>query len=242
MKKSPPAPSMQIRWRCKLNKVTEDDFFDVEENAQAQDASVLNKKIREISEIQLEMDMCEERLSELKKSKNEILRHQLPSLMVEMGTHLAKDPETGFTIEIEKVASDLPKEAEERIKIYDALEPLGVSDILKSSVSIQTGPGSPEAEVFKMLLGSEENVLEEAYMNKIGIESSKIEDPDVIDAIETLRERFDFDNTKSKIEFAPHWATFRSWCKEQLEDVQHEQFFEKSGLWYGLQAKLKKGK
>jgi hypothetical protein len=224
---------------------SDDDFFAVEE---AQDPTSLNRKIREVMDIEERLELIANEESELKERKTEILRRQLPALMIEMGTDLAQDPQTGYKIKLERAADDLPKDDEERIKAIEILEEIGIDEIIKTTVEIQTGPGSMEAEVFKMILGEDLSVVEEEYIKKKFGENKKLQDPDVIDAIETLKEKFNFDELKSKIKLAPHTMTYRSWAREQLsskdaiEVEKAKNSFDRANIWHGYQAKISKAK
>lgn len=218
-------------------KISDEDFFDIQDEEKA-DLNAIARKVKEIEELDLSIDLLNADLSVRSAARTEITHKQLPVLMLEIGIEEVKMLD--YSVKLEHVMGGWPKDPDDRVHSIEVFEPLGIEEIIKTSFGIQATPGSLEAEALKLLLGVNLSVVEDEAQKKRFGEAQVLND-EIIDAIETLREQMDFDNLMSKVDYAPNAMSFKSWAKARLNEG-HGDYFDRANIFHGRTTVVKKKK
>lgn len=227
--------------------MTDDNFFgdDLPEttDSESNTAKVI-ATFKELMTTQEEFDQTSEVVEGLKAKISKIKSETFPELLREMGTEIWRDPDTGITVELETaVNSSLPKDREKRNAVLNALRPLGVEEILGEEFNVTFIPNDFRAVVLRRLLGlpepvEEVNLLEEE--DEAAPPAPKLTNAQ-IDAIESLREAFNFGEMPAEEKLGVHPSRLAAWLKRKINDGKGSEILD-AGIWHGKAAKVNKPK
>ena len=157
----------------------------------------------------------------------ELKEFKMPDLMKSMATDVWKDPITGRTIElVPTVNSAQPKDMDKRRELFDALEPLHVSEIVAEEFTVNFNPGDTRAKFIRAMLGLDSpNLIEE------GPELSNYE----TELAHQVRQQLGELPADEKV--GVHPSRFRSWLLKQLENGFGDTITQ-AGIWHGKAIKI----
>lgn len=135
----------------------EDDFFGSATELPAQSR---------MTELFAEHEACVDRQEQLeaelegtKRRIRELRTQEMPAELNTMGSASWVDPASRKKVELKTVTGYLPilKDKEEqdrrRVEIFDALEPLGVGELVRTEFTLNFAPSAPQARILRHLFG-----------------------------------------------------------------------------------------
>lgn len=209
----------------------EDNFFDdIQELPQGSTGDAM---VRAVNKRRIHEENLAKLEEELKAEKEEINRldlEEMPKLLKEMGSSVWRHPEEPIQVElVASVDAKQPKEMDKRVQMFQALDEIGVYEIVGQEFTLVFSPGDRKAIILRAVLGLAEDPLEDQQDVKLSNYEWEL--------IHRFRKELKIEELPAEEKVGIHPSTFRSWLTKKI-DAGFGNIVEAAGIWHGKKAKI----